>query len=104
MLPPRAILAAVDFSESSRIALMLAARLAQQCGAALHVLHAEDPLLVAAAAETNFDLTSDTREELSRFIKTAPPAADLSPCRDGVDRQSTRLNSSHLGISYPVFC
>src|SRR5262245_63492137 len=24
--------------------------------------------------------------------------------RDGVDRKSTRLNSSHLGISYAVFC
>src|SRR5262245_65375631 len=23
---------------------------------------------------------------------------------DGVDRKSTRLNSSHLGISYAVFC
>src|SRR5437899_10391531 len=27
------------------------------------------------------------------------------PCRaGGVDRKSTRLNSSHLGISYAVFC
>src|ERR1035441_10730055 len=25
-------------------------------------------------------------------------------CRDGADRKSTRLNSSHLGISYAVFC
>src|SRR5947199_1637000 len=28
--------------------------------------------------------------------------ADLVPCRQ--DRKSTRLNSSHLGISYAVFC
>src|SRR5256885_12341527 len=28
-----------------------------------------------------------------------------APCRDGhVDRKSTRLNSSHLVISYAVFC
>src|SRR5437899_5172270 len=26
------------------------------------------------------------------------------PGRKGVDRKSTRLNSSHLGISYAVFC
>src|ERR1035438_1619759 len=26
------------------------------------------------------------------------------PNRDTVDRKSTRLNSSHLGISYAVFC
>src|ERR1035441_11058397 len=30
---------------------------------------------------------------------------DLSlPGMDGLDRKSTRLNSSHLGISYAVFC
>src|SRR5262245_64201701 len=43
-----------------------------------------------------------------------PPAPSLppraSPCRrladrpSGPDRKSTRLNSSHLGISYAVFC
>src|SRR5437899_5119908 len=30
--------------------------------------------------------------------------ADLVGIRSGVDRKSTRLNSSHLGISYAVFC
>src|SRR5947199_6659060 len=39
----------------------------------------------------------------------APVAPDLhvpprAPARDGRDRKSTRLNSSHLGISYAVFC
>src|ERR1039458_4331331 len=28
-------------------------------------------------------------------------AADM---KEGIDRKSTRLNSSHLGISYAVFC
>src|SRR5258705_3639697 len=31
-------------------------------------------------------------------------ATDLSPLRAAGDRKSTRLNSSHLGISYAVFC
>src|SRR5258705_6967661 len=31
-------------------------------------------------------------------------AASLSIARDDQDRKSTRLNSSHLGISYAVFC
>src|SRR5258707_11777637 len=26
------------------------------------------------------------------------------PCRDRIDRKSTRLNSSHANISYAVFC
>src|SRR5438045_5454528 len=38
----------------------------------------------------------------------ALPAAQLDPCREhgpqAEDRKSTRLNSSHLGISYAVFC
>src|SRR5258705_8690629 len=35
----------------------------------------------------------------------AGPEGWPSPCRGpGEDRKSTRLNSSHLGISYAVFC
>src|ERR1039458_6163190 len=37
-----------------------------------------------------------------------PPAipclVDIDAVLDGIDRKSTRLNSSHLGISYAVFC
>jgi nucleotide-binding universal stress UspA family protein len=84
MLPPRSILTAVDFSESSRVALIFAARLATHCRSALHILHAEDPLLVAAAAKKHVDLPADTRDELQRFIDTAPPAAVLSPRLDVV--------------------
>jgi nucleotide-binding universal stress UspA family protein len=49
MIPPCLILAPADFSDCSRVALAFAARLAQHCGAELHVLHAEPPLLAAAA-------------------------------------------------------
>src|SRR5947199_4904616 len=34
----------------------------------------------------------------------ASRAGLFSPCRQVADRKSTRLNSSHLGISYAVFC
>src|ERR1035438_10702982 len=33
-----------------------------------------------------------------------PPAAAAAPGAPQADRKSTRLNSSHLGISYAVFC
>src|SRR5258705_7928322 len=33
-----------------------------------------------------------------------PAALGEDPVDCGVDRKSTRLNSSHLGISYAVFC
>src|SRR5437899_12919269 len=36
--------------------------------------------------------------------EATPPAAGLSSTPEPVDRKSTRLNSSHLGISYAVFC
>src|SRR5262245_53121466 len=47
--------------------------------------------------------------ELEKAGLTAIPARVLRPpriaeCRAHLDRKSTRLNSSHLGISYAVFC
>lgn len=81
MIPPRTILTAVDFSDTSRTALVLAARLARHCGAALHVLHAEDPLLSTTAHHAGIDLARETDEELQRFITSAWPAAECSPQR-----------------------
>jgi nucleotide-binding universal stress UspA family protein len=71
MFPPRAVLAAVDFSEPSRVALSFAARLARQSSAPLHVLHAEDPMLAGAAHATGIDLAGETRDELARFVQGA---------------------------------
>src|SRR5205814_2609206 len=34
----------------------------------------------------------------------AKPLAEEAPIYEREDRKSTRLNSSHLGISYAVFC
>ena len=79
MIPPRTILAATDFSEASRAAIGFAARLARHCRAALHIVHAEDPLLAAAARQGGFDLTTQTREELERLVASAPPAAECAP-------------------------
>jgi nucleotide-binding universal stress UspA family protein len=75
MMPPRAILAAVSFSDPSRVALVLAARLARHCDAELHVVHVEDPLLDAAARYEGIDLSTETHAELRRFVDGAWPAA-----------------------------
>src|SRR5437868_13166634 len=37
-------------------------------------------------------------------IKPAPPAKKQNADRADEDRKSTRLNSSHVSISYAVFC
>jgi nucleotide-binding universal stress UspA family protein len=70
MFPPRTVLAAVDFSDSSRVALTFAARFAKHVGAVLHMLYAEDPMLVAAAAARGVDLTRETNDELVIFAKS----------------------------------
>lgn len=74
MIPPRVILAPVDFSVPARSALDFAARLARQTGAALHVLHAQDPLLAEGARQVGRDLARETEEEL-RLFAGGPSAA-----------------------------
>ena len=85
MIPPRSILAAVDFSETSRTALAFAARFATQTGAALHVLHAEHPLLHEAAHRAGVNLNQESRDELQKIVDSTPPAADRAPHYDVVN-------------------
>jgi nucleotide-binding universal stress UspA family protein len=79
MIPPRVILAPVDFSEPSRTSLQFAVALARHTGAALHVLHAQDPLLAEGARHAGFDLSRDTEEELGRFVADASPLSGAAP-------------------------
>src|SRR5688572_1490551 len=85
MPPPRTVLAAVDFSESSRAALTFAARLAKHAGARLHVVHAQDPLLANAARAAGVDIDAETRAELTAFMQSAAPAGDWSPFQEVAD-------------------
>jgi nucleotide-binding universal stress UspA family protein len=85
MIPPRTILAPVDFSDASRSSLRCAAQLADRWTAALHVLHAVDPLLAAAARAQQLDLEDDVLGELLAFVKEAvPDAAPAAQCHVGV--------------------
>ena len=79
MIPPRTILAPVDFSEASRVSLQCAARLAGLWSAALHVVHALDPLLAAAARTRHIDIVSGTRDELATFCRDAGLDARVVP-------------------------
>ena len=81
MIPPRVILAPVDFSEPSRTALAMAGRAATRTGATLIVVYAEDPLMAEAARRAGVDLAADTDAELSRFIAATPAAHALNPRR-----------------------
>src|SRR5258705_7007541 len=44
------------------------------------------------------------RTQTSSPARTMRCATMSPPARPAIDRKSTRLNSSHLGISYAVFC
>src|SRR5205814_8420315 len=47
---------------------------------------------------------SDFKGQLTRIRSASPEAIFIPAYYTEVDRKSTRLNSSHLGISYAVFC
>jgi len=79
VISPRTILAAVNFSDASHAALVLAARLARRCGAEAHVLFVEDPLLDAAAGRAGIRLGASSRAELRRLIEDQWPAPECSP-------------------------
>src|SRR5688500_19144600 len=46
----------------------------------------------------------EAAERLADLLRDAPRQVDRLPHRLRQDRKSTRLNSSHLVISYAVFC
>jgi nucleotide-binding universal stress UspA family protein len=73
MLPPKVILTTTDFSDASRPGLVAAAQLARATGATLHVVHAEEPLLAAAARHQHLDVTAQTQGELQAFVAAAIP-------------------------------
>ena len=81
MLPPRIVLAAVDFSPGSRSALEFAARLVTHCAAELHVLHAVPAPLVGAAQAAGHDVRAEMLEELHRVLaETAPSLETAARC------------------------
>src|SRR5205814_8148504 len=47
---------------------------------------------------------SAARRELTARLSVIPTSVPAARASTTIDRKSTRLNSSHLGISYAVFC
>jgi nucleotide-binding universal stress UspA family protein len=92
----------VDFSASSRIALEFAGRLANQCHATLHVLHAEDPLLAAAAREHGLDLRREAREELAAFTGQSIVAGPWTPLHHHVISGDSTETICHLAAREQV--
>src|SRR5438067_13505028 len=69
-------------------------------------LHDALPICVALDASGNLYI-ADPNNNRIRKVAAAPPSPKLLPPPATVvmiDRKSTRLNSSHVSISYAVFC
>src|SRR5205814_9467186 len=66
----------------------------------------EDALRVVGAVVVPDPRVIATHDEVSATVVLAHQRMEHGLSRAGVpqDRKSTRLNSSHLGISYAVFC
>src|SRR5699024_11264645 len=49
-------------------------------------------------------LSGETDQDIPEAIKSLPEIEILRQINTAADRKSTRLNSSHVSISYAVFC
>src|SRR5690625_6850067 len=59
-------------------------------------------LILATILQEHLSEILDTTPELFNLIDGLPEESDPIPAPE--DRKSTRLNSSHVAISYAVFC
>src|SRR5947199_7203350 len=66
----------------------------------------QSDLMLLLARTTPVDKVTHKTDGLSVFLVDIRgiKGLEVRPLRMMIDRKSTRLNSSHLGISYAVFC
>src|SRR5256885_13084221 len=69
----------------------------------IYTLSLHDALPICRSSAAPLTLCSAAPGQCLRHSPTAPRRA-RGPCVPRRDRKSTRLNSSHLVISYAVFC
>src|SRR5256885_10976378 len=70
----------------------------------VHDLMHDRPLAPQAASMAGTAATRVARRRPGRARPAIAPASEIAAARPIADRKSTRLNSSHLVISYAVFC
>jgi nucleotide-binding universal stress UspA family protein len=83
MMPPRRVLAAVDYLPQSRAALVFAARLATHCGAELHLLHAVAPHAIETRRTEGCRHLRQKLDALLRSAVATPPAVVRSHLVEG---------------------
>src|SRR3712207_8975012 len=74
----------------------------------IYTLSLHDALPICRLLRLRHVLAVHLADRLRRGLRRARHVPDRHPAaqhvRDGGDRKSTRLNSSHANISYAVFC
>src|SRR5258708_39791795 len=70
----------------------------------IYTLSLHDALPICRKAFSGRSVQGWTRSPARWASATSAVGAALAPCTTGIDRKSTRLNSSHQIISYAVFC
>src|SRR5207302_2116153 len=75
----------------------------QQSGNSIHIGHIEDPEL-RRNVSISYELTVPAETEMKAHSGSGNQTVDGIGGPLEVDRKSTRLNSSHVKISYAVFC
>src|SRR5262245_34682603 len=67
--------------------------------------HGDQPNVWQLEFEESVELnTLKAARNAAHILQTGFTSIGDGGCRGYIDRKSTRLNSSHLGISYAVFC
>src|SRR3712207_8904515 len=67
-------------------------------------LHAALPIFLTKRADSLAPSAASSWSNGSTIVSPTPMAGPLTAATSGLDRKSTRLNSSHANISYAVFC
>jgi nucleotide-binding universal stress UspA family protein len=74
------ILLPVDFSTAGEAALAMASSLCRDTGAALVVLHVEEPPMAYGGGELYYGIEEPDREEISRMLHEVKPTDPGIPC------------------------
>src|SRR5690625_6814958 len=72
-----------------------------------HTNRKGNAVLVGSSMDKNVTSSAGTADATEDNVSDAPmptPTSSMTVQESGTDRKSTRLNSSHVAISYAVFC
>src|SRR5262245_24193866 len=97
---------AIQITRDRRRVLWLAHESAPKNVTAVDVTNPKKPSVIVQTALPHDKMRSNSLDLVGDLLVVAYQTREpgMTPAGFEIDRKSTRLNSSHLGISYAVFC